>query len=159
MISLLPHHESERQWCINSFRYCTLGNEGITQILELYTELLTFFISKNGKYKKRKLLSKIIDIANCKTCNKWLLDIEDMILIWYYCQLATTNALYESTDSSTGQPADNHPNSEVLGDFPCNLPEVLVWVYWQSRSWILNEFISDLDPDLIRQSCMSANTL
>jgi hypothetical protein len=39
-------------------------------ILELLTELLTTFIGKNIKYKKKNMDSKIINIANCKTCKK-----------------------------------------------------------------------------------------
>jgi hypothetical protein len=107
----------------------------------------------------RKLDSKIINITNCKTWIKWLLDINDVILIRYYCQPATSNALNESTDSSTGQPADNPPNPEVLGNFPCNLPVLLVWAYWQPGSWVLSQFISDLDADPIWQSWTIANTL
>ena len=79
---------------------------------ELITELLTTFIGKNTTYKRKNTDSKIIDMANCKTCKKRLLAAEYAILVRYYYQTAKARALYESTDG----PADNPPNSDGLGD-------------------------------------------
>ena len=76
MTSMLPHHENDLQQSINNFRFCILGNEVITQILELITELLTAFIDKKTKYTRNNLDSKIINIANCIACVKTLLDVE-----------------------------------------------------------------------------------
>jgi len=99
------------------------------QIYELITELLTAFIGKNTTYKRRNTDSKIIDIANCKTCKKILLAVDYEILIRYYYQTAKTRALYESTDGPVGQPADNPPNSDGSGDFHRMVPKLMFWVY------------------------------
>jgi len=53
-----------------------LGNQGIAQILELITELLTASIGKNTKYKRKNTDSKIIDIANTETWKRRSLDVE-----------------------------------------------------------------------------------
>jgi hypothetical protein len=60
-----------------------LGNQGIAQIVELITELLTAIIGKNAKFKRKNKDSKLIDIAHCKICRPGLLDIEYAILIRY----------------------------------------------------------------------------
>jgi len=93
-----------------------LGILRIAQILELITELLTALLLKNTKQTWKNTDSKIINIAMCKTCKKSLLDVENAILIRYYYYTAKTRALVESTDGPAGQPADNLPNSEGLGN-------------------------------------------
>jgi len=86
-------------------------------INELITEQLIVFIVKNTIYKRKKTYSKIINVADCKTCNKRLLAVEYLILITYNHSTAKTRTLYKSTDGPTGQPADNLPDSDALGDF------------------------------------------
>jgi len=66
----LPHLETEPQLSINDFWSSILGNQGITQKFEHITELLTALVGKNTKDKMKNTDSKIIDIANCKTCIK-----------------------------------------------------------------------------------------
>jgi len=66
----LPHPENEPQQSINNFWSRILGNQGITQISELITDLSTALIGKNEEYSRRTLDSRINDIANCKTCKK-----------------------------------------------------------------------------------------
>jgi hypothetical protein len=49
--------------------------------------------------------SKIINIANCKTCKKnttryWICDFDNILLL----KTAKTKALYESTDGPTDNP-------------------------------------------------------
>jgi len=83
MIVLLPHPENEPPQSITNPWSCTVVNHGITQIFELIMELLTAYIAKNLAYKRQNTVLKIIDIANCKTCNERLLDVEYMILVSY----------------------------------------------------------------------------
>jgi hypothetical protein len=86
-------------------------------IYEFITELLNTFIGKNMKYYRKRLDFKIINIVNCRTFKKGLLAVDYAILIRCYYQTAKTRELYESTDGPTGQPTDNQPNSDGLGDF------------------------------------------
>jgi hypothetical protein len=60
-----------------------LSNQGIAQIIELITELLTAVIGKNAKFKRKNKDSNLIDIAHCKICRMGLPDIEYAILIRY----------------------------------------------------------------------------
>jgi len=60
-----------------------LGNQGFALRNELITELLTGFIVKNTRYKRKNTYSKIINVADCKTCKKSLLAVEYLILIIY----------------------------------------------------------------------------
>ena len=76
MTYMLPHPENEHQHGVNNFWSCILGNQGIAQILELITEILTPCIGKITKSERKNTDSKIIDIANCKTCTRRLLDVE-----------------------------------------------------------------------------------
>jgi len=103
-----------------------MGNQGITWIFELITELLTSFIRINTQYKSEDTDSKIIDIANCTTWKKSLLDAEDVISISYYYETPKTGASYESTDGPTEQLADNPLNSGRLGNFHRIIPELMV---------------------------------
>jgi len=75
----LPHPENERQWSINNCWSCLSGNQGIAQIFEYITELLTSLIGKITIYQRKNTDSKIIDIANFKTCKNKLLAVECMI--------------------------------------------------------------------------------
>jgi len=72
----LPHPNTEFQWSVNDCQSCILGDQGIARIFQLRTELLTAWIGKNANHTRRHMHSRIIDIANCKTCKKWLLDVE-----------------------------------------------------------------------------------
>jgi len=145
---MLPHHEDERQRRINIVCYSILDNQDIARIFELITELLTIFIGKNTKCTRKNTDAKIIDIANCKTSKKRLLDVEYVILIKYYYQTAKTRVLYESTDRSTTQPANNPPNSDRVGDVHWTIPKSTVLVYWEPGLSIGKRFsfITDLDP-------------
>jgi len=117
MVSSLPYHENEPQQSItNSWSY-TIVKCCIMQICQLIMELLTGFLAKNITYQKKNTHVKIIDITNCKTCEKRLLDVEYMILVSYCYQDTKATALYESTDGPAGQPADNPPNSYGLGQY------------------------------------------
>jgi len=129
MTSTFPHNENERQRSVNNFWSCILGNQGITQILELITELLTAFIGKNTEYKRNNAESKIIEIVNSKACKKSLPDVEYVILVRYYYQTARTRASNEYTGGPTGQPADFPLSSVRLGDIHRTLGILKVWVY------------------------------
>jgi len=143
----LPHHATERQQRVNHIWLCILCNQGFVRIKELITELLIASIVKNAMYKRKNTYSKIINVADCKTCKKRLLAVEYLILIIYTYPTAKTRTLYKSTDGPAGRPADNPPNSDGLGDFHPFGPELTVWVYWQPRLPIWERFGSDLDPD------------
>jgi len=106
-----------------------LGNQGFAQINELITELLTAFIAKNSMYNRKNRDSKIINIADCKTCKKRLLAVEYQLFLIYYYPTAKTRTFYKSTDGPAGQPAGNPPNSGRLGDFHQTVPELTVRVY------------------------------
>jgi len=106
-----------------------LRNEGITQIYEIITELLTTLVLLNSKHKRKNIDSKISNVATCKVINKVFLDVNEVILIKYKYRTAKPRALYESTGGPAGQPADNLPNSDGLGDIHSTGPEVTVWVY------------------------------
>jgi len=93
MISSLPHHEHELQRTVINVSSRKLGNEGIAWLFNLITELLTTLIGKNTTYESKYMDSKIIIIANGKTCKKRLLDVEKVILIRYYYHAAKTRAL------------------------------------------------------------------
>ena len=111
-----PQHANELQRSVNNLWSCVLGSQGSARIYELISELLTAFIGKNTIYYRKNTHSKIIDIAICKTCKKTLLAAEYVILVRYYYQTAKPRSSYESTNGPTGQPADNLPNSDGLGD-------------------------------------------
>jgi len=49
---------------------CILGNLGFTRMNQLITELLTAVIAKNTIYNGKNTDSKIINVADCKTCKK-----------------------------------------------------------------------------------------
>jgi len=126
---LLPHPENEHQRSINNIWSCILGNQGFARIHELITELSTAFIAKNITYNRKNTGSKIINIADCKTCNKRSLAVEYQLLIIYYYPTAKTGTLYKSTDGPAGQPTDNPPNSDWLSDFHRTVPELTFRVY------------------------------
>jgi len=54
-----------------------------------------------------------------------------VILIKYNYQTAEARAVYESTDGPTGQPTNNLPNSDGLGDVNRIVPELTGQVYRQ----------------------------
>jgi hypothetical protein len=109
----LPDDEHERQQRANNDCSCIKGNQGIAWIHEVITEQLTHFLGKNTIYNLKNTDSRIIDIANCKTCKKSLLAAQYLILIIYYYQTAKRRALYESS----GGPTDNLTKSDMLGDY------------------------------------------
>jgi len=96
---------------------------------QLITDLLSAFIPKNTTYNRKKTDSKIINVADWKTCKKRLLAVEYLILIIYNDPTAKTRTLYQSTDGPAGRPADNPPNSDRLGDFDRTVPKLTVPVY------------------------------
>ena len=97
-------------------RSCILANQGFVQINKHITEPLTATIAKNTTYNRKNTYSKIINVADCKTCKKRLLAVEYLILIIYNYPTAKTRTLYKSTAGPAGRPADNPPNSDRLGD-------------------------------------------
>ena len=155
---MLPHHETECQRSVNNVWSCMLGSQGFARINELITELLTAFLSKNTKNDRKNPDSEIIIIADCRTCRKWLLAVEYLILIIYYYQTAKTRTLYKSTDGPGGRPSDNPANSEDLGDSHWSMPELTVHLYRQPGRPICEWFSSDPDRDLKWQSGTVANT-
>ena len=96
---------------------------------ELITEQSTAIIVKNARWNRENTNSKMIDIANCKTCKNRSLDIDEVISVRYYHQTAKVKALYESTDGSAGEPTDNPPKSDWLGDVHLTVHELTVRVY------------------------------
>jgi len=128
MTYMLQHHQNERQQSVYNLWSRILRNQCIAWIHDLITTLLTPFIGKNTLYKREDMDSKIIDIANCKTCKKRLLAVEYAILIRYYYETAKAKALYESIDGPAGLPANNPPNSDGVRDFHRTVPKSMVWV-------------------------------
>ena len=120
--------------------------KGRAWIYELIPELSIVFIGQNTKYRYRNTDSKMIDIANCKTCKKTLLAVEYKIVIRYYYEPAKMRALYQSRDGPAGRPADTPPRPDRLRDFHGTIPELTVRVCWQPGRpiWQLLSF----DPDL-----------
>jgi len=126
---MLPHHATERQRSVNNIWSCILCNQGFVQINELITELLTASIAKNATYKRKNTYSKIINVADCKTCKERLLAVEYLILIIYTYQTAKRRTLYKSSDGPARRPADNPPNPDGLGYLHQTGPELTVRVY------------------------------
>jgi hypothetical protein len=106
-----------------------LCNPVITRIYEFVTELFTALVLLNTQYKLKYIESKITDVATCKVIEKVFLDVNKVILIKYNYQTASPRALCESTDVPAGQPVDNLPNSDGLGDVHQTIPELAVWMY------------------------------
>jgi hypothetical protein len=127
-------------------------------INQLITELLTTFIDKNAAYNRNNTDSKLINIASCTACNDVLLVVENLILIWYYEQTATTRASYELIDGRPGWPADIPPNSDELGIYHRTVPGLAVWVCWQPGLPICQQLGSDLETVAKWQSGTVANT-
>jgi len=80
----LLHPENERQRSVNSFSWCTLGDQGIVLIFVFINELLTALICKNTIFPRFNTDFKLIDIASCKACKNISLVVENTILIRYY---------------------------------------------------------------------------
>jgi len=158
MLSSLPHHGNEHQQSITNCWSCILGTEGIVWIFELISELLITLIGKNTQYHRKNTDYKIIDIAICKTCKPWSLDIEYAILIRHYYHTAKSSALHESRTGSAGQPTENPPNADGLGDIHRIVPRLTVCVYWRARLAIWQRFDSYPDPDLKWRSGTVAHT-
>jgi len=154
----LPYYETERQRSVNNIWSCILGNEGFMPMNQLTTALLTAFIAKDTTYNRKNTDSKIIEVADCKTCKKRLLAVECLILLIFNYPPAKTRTLYISTDGPAGQPADNPPNSDGMGDSHWTVPEFVVRVYWKPGSPICQQFDSDPDPDAKWRSGPIANT-
>jgi len=128
------------------------------RINKLRTKLLTAFIAQNTTYNRKNLDFKIINVADCKTCKNRLLAVENLILVIYNYPTTKTRTLYKSKDGAAGQPADNPPNSDGLGDFHRTVPKLMVQVYWKPGLPIWQRFGSDPDPDPKWQSRTVANT-
>jgi hypothetical protein len=106
MTDTLPHHETDQQRSVNNIWSCILGIQGFAWINELTTELLAAFIAKTTTHNRTNIYSKIIDVADCKSCEKRLLAVEYLILIIYHYPNAKSRTLHKSTDG----PADIPPN-------------------------------------------------
>ena len=119
-----PHHATEREWSVNDIWFCILCNKGFLRIMELITKLLTASIAKNARYITKNTYSKIINVAYCKACKKWLLAVKYLILIIYTYPTAKTGTVYKSTDRPSGRPADNPANSDRLGLLNRTAPEL-----------------------------------
>jgi len=159
MTHILHYHETECQPNINNIWSCILGNQEFTQINQLITELLTIFIAKNTTYNRKNMDSKIINVADCKTCKKRLLAVNYLILIICNNPTAKTRTLYKSTDGPAGLPTDNPPNSEWLGDIHRTVTEFTVQVYRQPGPPSCEWFGSYPDPDAKWGSGTIANTI
>jgi hypothetical protein len=129
MTHTLPHYVTERQQSVNNIWSCILGNQGFVRINALIPELLTASMAKYVTYGRKNSYSKIINVADCKTSKKRLLASEYLIIIMFNYPTAKTRTLYISTDGPTGQPADNTPNPDGLGDLHRTVRELTVRVY------------------------------
>jgi len=154
----LPHPETERQRSVKNIEWCIMGNQGFTWMNQLITELLTAFIAKNTKYKRKNTDSKIINIADCEMCKNRLLAVEYLILIIYNYRTAKTRTLYKSTGGPAGWPTDNTPSSGGLEDFHRTVNESMVRDYSKPGPRIWQWFSSDPDPDPKWWSGIVANT-
>jgi len=123
-----PHCDNEFQRSLNDFWSCTLGNQGIRQIYEFLTEVLTAVVLLNTRHKRQSIDSKITEVVICKVIKKEFLDVNYLILIKYNYQSAKARALYKSTDGPAGQPADNPANSDGLADVHRTALKMRVWV-------------------------------
>jgi hypothetical protein len=57
--------------------------------------------------------SNVIDFAPSKLSKMWFLNVEQSIVIKYYCQIAKANAIYVFIDVPAGKPTEDPPNSDV----------------------------------------------
>jgi len=105
-----------------------LDNQGFLRIGAPITKLLTTSLAKNATGKRQNTYSKIINVADCKTSKKRSLAVKYLILIMFNYPTAETRTLYKSTDGPAGQPADNPPNPDWLGDLHRTVPELTVRV-------------------------------
>jgi hypothetical protein len=123
---MLPHHETERQRSVNIIWSFILGNQGFPRIGVPITEVLTLSLAKNATGRTQNMYSNIINVADCKTPNQRSLAVKYLILIMFNYPTAKTKTLYKSTDRPTGQPPDNPPNPNRLGDLHRTIPELTV---------------------------------
>jgi len=147
MISLLPNHENECQQSVNTCWTCMMCNQGIVQIFEYITELLTALTAKNANYTRRNTDSNIIDIANFKSCKMWLHDIESLILVRHYYHEAKTRALYEYSNGPVGQQTDNPRDSDKLEEFHRTVSKLMILVYSLPGLPIWPQVSFNPDPD------------
>jgi hypothetical protein len=110
-------------------------------------ELLTSSLVKNTNHWKKNLNYNIVDLATCKPCKMWLLDVKWSILAEYYNRIAKASMLYEFTDGPAIQPTENPPNSDGYGDDNGTVPESTVQVYWRPGPPIWLQFGSDRYPN------------
>jgi len=148
MTHMLPNYKTDRQRSVNNIWSCILVNQGFTWMNELKTKLLTVFIAKNTMYNRKNLDSKIINVADCKTCKNLLLAIKNLILKINNYPTAKARTLYISTDRPAGRPADNVPNAGGLGDFHRTVLELTVRVYWPPGPRVCQRLGSYPDSDL-----------
>jgi len=154
----LPHSENERQLSVNNFWSWILGNQGIARMYELITVLLTTLVLPNITHKRKNIDYKIANVATCNEFKNISLDVSWAILITYSYRTAKARALYECTDGSAGQRADNPSNSDVFGAVHPTVPELPVVVYYSSGRRIASWFGSDQDPDPKWRSGTLGNT-
>jgi hypothetical protein len=158
MTHTLPHHESEHQRSINNIWSCILGNQGFLRICAPITELLTTSLAKNATGRRQNTYSKIISVTDCKTFKKRSLAVKYLILIMFNYPTEKTGTSYKSTDGPAGQPADNRPNPDGLGDLHQTIPELTVRACWYPGQPIWQRLGSDLDLDRKWRSGTVANT-
>jgi hypothetical protein len=143
----LPHSETEYRRSVNCVSPCIFYFQGITQIFEYITELLPTLIGKNTLYQRKITDSKLIHIANCKTC-KNISSVVEYVIVWrYYAESAKRRARYESIDRPAKCHANDPPNSHWLGDIHRTIPELKVQDYWQPWYLIWQWFSFETDPD------------
>jgi len=130
---LLLYPQNKHQCSINGFKSCVLGTQGIAWMFTQITGLVTSLIVNNTIYQRKKIDSKLIDIANSKTFKNILLVVENTILIRYYKQTAKTRAWYESLDGPAVRPADNPHNSDGFGVYHRTVAVLTVQVDWHPK--------------------------
>jgi hypothetical protein len=65
---------------------------------------------KNTISQTKNTDSKLMDIANCKSCKNILLVVENIMFLRYNCKTTETRYVYESIDEPGEGPFDNLPN-------------------------------------------------
>jgi len=68
---------------VNSFSCCIFGNCGIVEIFTFRLALLTTVIGKITVYQRWNTDSELINIVSCKSSKNILLDVKNVIFIWY----------------------------------------------------------------------------
>jgi len=105
----LPHHATEHQRSVNNIWSCKFCNQGFVQIQELISELLTASIAKNATNKRKNMYSKILSVAECKTCKKRLWAVKYLILMTYTYPTAKQGHCINLQMDPLGDPLTTRP--------------------------------------------------